>query len=91
MNKLLISALTLALSTSAMAAEAPKSSTPPAAPATSLNTDTGVLGGVNTKTAVAVGVAVTAAVAAAASGGGGGGGNDGPRTGGTTGTTGTTR
>lgn len=87
MSKLLISALTLVLSASAIAAEAPAPSTPPA----SLNTETGVLGGVNTKTAVAVGVAVTAVVAAAASGGGGGGGSDGPRTGGTTGTTGTTR
>lgn len=95
MNKFIVSALTLALSASAFAAEpgvAPASNTAPAeasaAGATSdasLAETTCVLGGVSTTTAVGLGVAAAAGIAAAASGGGGGGGN-----GGTTGTTGTT-
>ena len=95
MNKFIVSALALALSASAFAAEpvaAPASNAPvveegavDATSGTSLATETGVLGGVSTTTAVGVGVAAAAGIAAAASGGGGGGGN-----GGTTGTTGTT-
>ena len=72
MNKFLISALTLALSTTAFAAEpvaAPADDTvaeAPAAEAGSLATETGVLGGVSTTTAVGLGVASAAGIAAAA-------------------------
>lgn len=96
MHKFIVSALALALSASAFAAEpvAPTSNAPvaeegaaDATSGTSLATETGVLGGVSTTTAVGVGVAAAAGIAAAASGGGGGGGGG---NGGTTGTTGTT-
>ena len=102
MTKFLVSALTFALSASAFAAEptvTPENDKEKAAAHveptkdTALTTKTGVLGGVDNKVAISIGVAAAAGIAAAASGGGGGGGGNGGTTGttgGTTGTTGTT-
>ena len=87
MNKLIVSALTLALSASAFAADEQTDKKKAAAP---LTTETGVGGDLLTPTNVGIGAAVVAGAVALSSGGGGGGGDNRGGTG-TTGTTGTTR
>jgi hypothetical protein len=90
MTKLFVSALMLAFSVSALAAEPPAASSAPGTPVkpaanAPLNLSTPLVGSLTTGTALGIGAAVIAGAAALSSSGGGSN-NDG----GTTGTTGTT-